>query len=46
MINEMKNSEEHNRLQHDRMIEMWEKWNLGDDGDDKIPHDNDEDFIE
>jgi hypothetical protein len=39
MINEMKDSEAHNRLQHDPMIEMWETWNLGDDGD-AIP-DND-----
>jgi hypothetical protein len=40
----MKNSEAHNRLQHDLMIEMWENWNLGDNGD-AIPDDDNEELI-
>jgi hypothetical protein len=38
MILEMQHQETHNQLQHDLMIEMWEKWS-----DDNVPGADDDD---
>ena len=40
MINDMKNTDAHNRLQHNLMIQMWETWNLGDNGNELLEDDN------
>ena len=42
MIDEMKNSDNHDRLQHDIMIEMWERWNLN--ADDSVNSADDDDM--
>jgi hypothetical protein len=36
----MKNTDAHNRLQHNLMIQMWETWNLGDNGNELLEDDN------
>jgi hypothetical protein len=40
MINDMKNTDAHNRLQHVLMIQMLETWNLGDNGNELLEDDN------